>query len=81
MAKINALKTVYANDTHLAVLVLASEPSACDPSVANMAAKAASMLSTHKVRTFVIGIGVSAAATSTIAKAGGGTAFNIGASA
>ena len=76
-AKLNALKVVYANDTHLAVLVLASEPAACDPSVANMAAKAASMLSTHKIRTFVIGIGVSSATTSTIAKAGGGTAFNI----
>jgi hypothetical protein len=77
MAKINALKTVYLNDTHLAVLVLASEPANCDPSVANMAAKAAAMLSTHKVRTFVIGIGVSSATTNTIAKAGGGAAFNI----
>lgn len=82
-AKTHAVKTIYLTDTHTAVLILASEPAACNPSVTAMAAKAASMLSTHKVRTFVIGIGLSPSSTtaSTIAKAGGTTAFAVAADA
>lgn len=76
-AKLHAVKPVYLNDTHMAVLVLASNAANCNPSVAAMAAKAASMLSTHKVRTFVIGIGVPSTTTSTIAMAGGGKAINL----
>ena len=76
-AKTYANTVVYLNDTHLIVLILASDVANCAPSVAALAAKAASVLSTHKIRTHVIGIGVPPTTTSTIAKAGGGKAFDL----
>jgi hypothetical protein len=70
---------VYLNDTHISVLVLASDvaTAGCNPSVTTLAAAAANALAMTKIRTYVIGIGVPSSTTSTIAAAGGGQAFNL----
>ncbi len=68
---------VYINDTHIAVLVLASDVANCNPSVSALATAAAAALASSKIRTYVIGIGVPATTTAAIASAGGGQAFDL----
>jgi hypothetical protein len=67
----------FQNDNHIAVLVLANDVANCNPSVAALAATAASTLLNTRIRTYVIGIGVPATTTAAIAKAGGGQAFDL----
>ena len=64
-------------DTHIAVLILASDVANCNPSVTALATAAATTLATTKIRTFVIGIGVPSTTTAAIASAGGGQAFDL----
>lgn len=76
-----ALTATFTSSPHVAVLILASDVSNCDPSVSALAAKAATALAVSKIRTHVIGIGVPATTTAAISLAGGGQAFNLTANA
>lgn len=68
--------SIYSADTHIAVLILASDVANCNNTAA-IATNAATILSTSKIHTYVIGIGVPATTTSTIASAGGGKSINL----
>lgn len=71
----------FVGSAHMAVMILASDLNYCNTSVPAMAAAAAQALALYKIQTFVIGIGVPASTTNTIATAGGGKAFNLVANA